>query len=221
MKYEKLAILIPSLNPNDKLLKVVETLKKNDFKHIFIVDDGSDSKNIFSKVDVSKILVNNKNMGKGYSLKKGIKYIGTQEYEGVITIDDDMQQDIKDIIKIANSFLEKKAIYLGVRDFKKAPIIRKYANKISSYIFKKIYKKKITDTQTGLRCYPKEEFENLTKINGDRFEYEMNVLKFLAINNKEVYEVPIKTIYNGNGSHFNAIKDSYKIMKVIIDKNNI
>lgn len=220
MKYDEIAILIPSFNPSEKLIEVVNLLHKHGINNIYIVDDGSFKKDIFSKLDVSEIIVNDKNMGKGYSLKNGFKYLNDLNYLGVITIDDDLQQDISDVVKIADLFLECNGVYLGVRDFKGAPILRKYANKISSLFFKFIYGVSVIDTQTGLRCFPCALLNDLTNVCGDRFEYEMNVLKYLVNNKIDIHEVSIKTIYNDNGSHFNSIKDSYKILKVMLDKNN-
>ncbi|MBR3363234.1 MAG: glycosyltransferase family 2 protein [Bacilli bacterium] len=220
MKYDEIAILIPSFNPGKKLIKVVDLLHKNGFNNIFVVDDGSVKKDAFSKMNVSKIIVNDKNMGKGFSLKKGFEYLKNLNYLGLITIDDDLQQDISDVIKIADLFLKSNGVYLGVRDFKGAPILRRFANKVSSLFFKSIYGISIVDTQTGLRCFPCALLNDLTKVCGDRFEYEMNVLKYLVNNKIHISEVPIKTIYNDNGSHFNSIIDSYKILKVMFDKNN-
>ena len=65
MKYDKIAILIPSFNPSKKLVKVVYLLHKSGFNNIFVVDDGSNDKGIFSKLDVSKVIINETNMGKG------------------------------------------------------------------------------------------------------------------------------------------------------------
>lgn len=219
MKYDEIAILIPSFNPSEKLVKVVKLLNKNGFNNIFVVDDGSIDKSIFSKLDVSKVIVNDKNMGKGFSLKKGFKYLSKLNYLGIITIDDDLQHDIADVIKIADLFLECNGVYLGVRDFIGAPIIRKFANKISSFFFKLIYGVNLSDTQTGFRCFPSSMINDLVHISGDRFEYEMNVLKYLAKNKIDIHEVFIKTIYNDNKSHYSSVKDSYRILKVMFDRN--
>ena len=61
MVYDKIAILIPSFNPSEKLIKVVNLLHDNGFNNIFVVDDGSINKDIFSKLDVSKVIVNKVN----------------------------------------------------------------------------------------------------------------------------------------------------------------
>ena len=46
-----IAIIIPSLNPSDKLLSLVKDLQEENFKHIFIINDGSEKKynHIFSR----------------------------------------------------------------------------------------------------------------------------------------------------------------------------
>lgn len=217
---KNVVILIPTYNPTDKLVNVILNLKKNGFTNIIIVDDGSLDKEIFSKIDVSNILVHNTNMGKGVALKTGFKYISKLGFECVITIDDDFQQDTLDVVKVANAFLKEKGIYFGVRSFEDAPFMRKMANKVSSKLFKLIYKEEIIDTQTGLRCFPNDILSDLALVKGDRFEYEMNVLKYLVNNKIEIKEIPIKTIYNDGGSHYNSLKDSCKILKVLFDKNN-
>ena len=63
--YDKLVILIPTYNPSQKLIKTIEKLSKNMFNHIIIVNDGSSDNEIFSKLNVDRILKHDVNMGKG------------------------------------------------------------------------------------------------------------------------------------------------------------
>lgn len=214
--YEKLAILIPTFNPTDKLIKTINNLNENGFKHIIIVNDGSFNNEIFSKIEVDRILKHDFNEGKGKALKTGFEYLKKLDFDGAITLDDDLQQDILDIKKIADYFLKNEGIYFGVRNFEGAPFLRKFANKIISKVFKVLYKEDICDTQTGLRCFPKKMFPWLTEIEGNGFEYEMNVLKTLVKGKYTINKVYIKTIYNDGKSHYHAIKDSYKIIKAIL-----
>ena len=41
-----ISVIIPSLNPDDKLIKVVDSLVEYDFNDIIIVNDGSDSEHL-------------------------------------------------------------------------------------------------------------------------------------------------------------------------------
>lgn len=218
--YDKLFILIPTFEPSLKLYKVLDNLKDAGFKNVVMVDDGSYDKAIFKQLRDYKILRHDKNLGKGEALKTGFKYISSKDFLGVITVDDDMQQDISDIKAVADKFLESKNVVLGVRTFDKSvPFKRRFANKSVAFIFNMKYGTKISDTQTGLRCFPKNILDNLCKVSGSRFEYEINVLKYLAVNNIPIDFVPIKTIYNDEVSRYNDLKDSYKIVKAIFKKD--
>ena len=48
----KVSVIIPSLNPDDKLVTVVDSLVKKGFKDIILVNDGSDKSHMwpFEKV---------------------------------------------------------------------------------------------------------------------------------------------------------------------------
>ena len=43
----KISVIIPSLNPDDKLVSVVDSLVKKGFEDIIIVNDGSDSAHLW------------------------------------------------------------------------------------------------------------------------------------------------------------------------------
>lgn len=215
--------LIPSYEPEEKLINLTEELKENNFE-IIIVDDGSGKKynNIFAKCSkVAKIISYEKNRGKGYALKKGFKYIkGKYKDYIVVTMDCDGQHRVKDALKLVN-YIEKNndSLVLGkrLRD-KKIPVKSKLGNALTRLIFSFATKISIYDTQTGLRAFSSNLMDYMLSIKGDRYEYEMNVLLNAHKNNIRMEEIEIETIYieNNKGSHFNAIKDSYKIYKEII-----
>ena len=57
----------------------------------------------------------------------------------------------------------------------------------------------------------------MLQVEGERYEYEMNMLLNLKRNNIQAKEIEIETIYidNNSGSHFNTLKDSFRIYKEI------
>ena len=88
-------ILIPSLEPDDRLPAYIRRLKEGGFARIVVVDDGS-SENyqpIFQEiesVDDTTVLHHEVNKGKGIALKTGYKWILenlAEEISGVITAD--------------------------------------------------------------------------------------------------------------------------------------
>jgi len=80
------------------------------------------------------------------------------------------------------------------------------------------FKKKLKDTQTGLRGIPIDELPWMLCLKGERYEYEMNMLIQAVKRKINIMEVNIQTIYlnNNSGSYYNTISDSLRILRRII-----
>lgn len=221
MNKEKVVVLIPALNPDDKLIKLVNDLTAEGFEKFFIVNDGSKEEcfSIFEELKKMncKVFTHHKNYGKGRALKNAFNQLYGEfpDFEVVVTVDADGQHLVKDIINVAQTVVEKKdSVVLGSREFgKDVPFRSKFGNILTRNVMKVLCGIKIRDTQTGLRGFSKELLENFLDIPGERYEYEMNVL--LATKEKDIpiVEVPIQTVYldDNKASHFNPIKDSIRI----------
>ena len=104
MKYKNInpIVLIPAYMPDEKLIKVIKELIKNDEK-ILIVNDGSGSgfDDIFDEARKlgCEVLEHDINKGKGRALKTGFRYCIEHNYSAV-TADADGQHLPKDIMNI-------------------------------------------------------------------------------------------------------------------------
>ena len=221
--------IIPSLNPDAKLINLVNELIDNKFNKILIVDDGSIDKIIFNKLKEKKevvVLTHDINKGKGAALKTAFSYYKDKlidKYKGIVCLDSDGQHKITDAINVANTMVKENKFTLGTRLFntKETPLRNKTGNRITSYVFKKFYGVYIKDTQTGLRAIPNRLINLHINTYGDRFEYEMNALIDLVKNGEKIQEVDIETVYLPNSnkkSNFKVFKDSYKIYKLMFKR---
>lgn len=226
----KIVPIIPALNPDNKLIKLVKELDK-DYKDIIIVNDGSESDKIFNELKKIKgcvILTHEVNKGKGEALKTAYTYYLdklSKKYLGVICLDADGQHLVSDTIKMSELVEKEDKFVLGTRLFntKETPFRNKLGNRITSRVFKWIYKVYIKDTQTGLRAIPNRLLKDMLEVEGSRFEYELNVLIKLVKMNEKIVEYDIKTVYlkdSNKGSHFNVFKDSYRIYKIMFKGRN-
>ena len=221
----KILPLIPSFNPNDTLINYVKELYKIGFNKIIIIDDGSIKKDIFNelkKFNYCIILTHQINLGKGAAIKTGFRYYIrnlSEEYDGIITIDDDNQHSIEDVCNLIN-FYDANSLILGVRNFKQknVPLRSKLGNSFTSKMYKLFYKKKITDTQTGLRVYPKKLINDICFLDGNHFDFETNVLIYCIKKEFNITEITINTIYinNNKTSRYKTFKDSINICKIFI-----
>ena len=223
-------ILIPSLNPNEDFINYAKELTKNENVYLIVVDDGSKEKlkyifNEIGKLKNTTILTNAVNQGKGRSLKTGFNYyinnFDKKDYPGIVTADSDGQHKVEDVLAICDelSKIKEEGLILGTRDFNldNVPFKSRKGNKITTFIFKLLYGKKINDTQTGLRGITYDFAKRCISINGERFEYEINMLIDAVHGKIPIYEHTIETIYfnNNKESHFRPVKDSFKIYKVM------
>ncbi|MEG3028986.1 MAG: bifunctional glycosyltransferase family 2/GtrA family protein [Oscillospiraceae bacterium] len=221
-------ILIPSLDPDGKLLGVVKELVASTDFDLILLDDGSgkEGRNIFDELeknDRCTILRHAINLGKGRALKDGFNYILNTYPQclGVVTVDGDGQHLTKDIVLCAKALYDHpKSLVLGSRDFdgKDVPTKSSFGNKVTRQTMKLLCGVNIPDTQTGLRGISADFMKLLMTVPGERFEFETNMLLCAKENNIPFEIVTIDTVYlEGNATtHFNPLKDSFKIYSIFI-----
>lgn len=218
-------ILIPAYEPDDKLIGLVEDLKAAGTNHIVIVDDGSKKKcrHIFEVVknEGCTVLTHEKNMGKGKALKTGFEYIMKQGCKDpVVTADCDGQHIPEDIIRVGEASNQHKGcIIMGSRRFAgNVPLRSRIGNTITRMVFDTASGSRLYDTQTGLRGFSYDMLPWLCRLQGDRYEYEMNMLLQAASEGYGFFEVTISTVYleKNKSSHFSTFKDSVKVYLPII-----
>ncbi len=225
MGFDKYFVIIPAYEPDEKMLDVIDDItSQTDFK-IIVVNDGSgkDKSYIFEQAEKSAVVLTHEvNRGKGAGIKTALKYISEniRQKSGIIIVDADGQHKIKDVKRIASALDENPSkLIMGCRKFTgKIPARSKFGNNITKLVFSFAAGVKVSDTQTGLRGFSSGYIPFMLDINGERYEFEMNMLLECARENIGFFEVPIETVYIGNNesSHFNPIKDSIRIYKDII-----
>ena len=221
------AIVLPSLDPDQKFAAVVRGLAENGFEHIVIVDDGSDAahQRWFSEAErypACTVLHHGVNKGKGRALKTAFSHVRRElpELQGVITIDGDGQHLLGDIVACGERMLALgNTVVLGCRNFDLpgVPPRSVAGNKTTSRLFRLLYGIRLSDTQTGLRAIPRSCLERFEQTEGERFEYETNMLLDMKRAGIPFVEQPIATIYDEEdySSHYNAVKDSWRIFRIM------
>ena len=225
-------IVIPALNPGDALTDYIDRLRSKGYSNILVVDDGSrdDCRYIFDGIealDGCRVLRHNVNMGKGRALKDAMLYFlktyscSDAEAEKSQAVKPLGQHTVEDVDKVANAMKQNPdSLILGARDFDSGnvPPKSKFGNKCTYVVLKLFIGGDIHDTQTGLRGIPAGMLERFANLPGDRFEFETQMLIDAIHSGFKITEVPIETVYINDNSetHFNPIKDSIRIYKVIL-----
>ena len=226
MESKNLVIVIPAYEPNKLMLDLLVKLNEffKDFK-IVIVNDGSKTADETFKVAMNHpnvmILNHLVNKGKGAALKTAFKYIKTLPGEQVIvTADADGQHKPEDIYKVYKYYNEiNEGLVLGSRQFDgKVPFRSRFGNDATKFLYRLCNNKKLYDNQTGLRAFGSDMLDFMINVEGERYEYEMNMLMQCAAQEVTISEVGIETVYinNNESSHFNPVRDFLKICKHLL-----
>lgn len=222
----KSSVILPSYNPSERLLSALKGLIEQGFDDIIVVDDGSreECQRHFKAAELLNectVLHHEVNKGKGRALKTGFEYFlkNRPDRLGAVTTDDDGQHTPKDVMECTQLMERSGKAVFGCRDFSlpEVPPKSRFGNKITAFVFRAFCGIKISDTQTGLRAFPREYMPLLCETSGERFEYETNVLLEMHRARLEFTEKRIETVYIDNNSetHFHPFRDSVKIYAVI------
>ena len=220
-------IIVPSLDPDEKLMQVVEGLLAEGFRDIVLVNDGSHADHLAPFRQAAEhpevtVLTHEVNKGKGRALKTAFAWCveNRPDIDGVVTADGDNQHRSADIRRCAEAMLARPdMVWLGVRDFslEHVPVRSRIGNTLTRGIMKMACGVSVTDTQTGLRAVPAKDLPLMLEIPGERYEYETQMLLSLRENGVGIGEVVIETVYidENESSHFNPLKESWKIYRII------
>lgn len=225
----EVAIIIPSLNPNQELIALLHQLRKLCDNTIIVINDGSkgEYQNIFdevTKIDGVILLRHCINLGKGRALKTAFNFFLNNRPNGigVVTADADGQHSPTDICKCVEMLKNSpESLILGCREFsgENVPWKSKLGNNLTISAFKILGGISIRDTQTGLRGIPAHFMYQIMDVSGERFEFEtMMLLETHSVGKKiNIIQFPIQTVYidSNRETHFRPVIDSLKIYRVI------
>ena len=196
-----LSIIVPAYNEEKTIIKILEKIRNNSsdiFKYeVIVIDDGSTDQTIKILKDnkqlYDKLLTNESNRGKGYSVKKGMlnasgKYIIFQ--------DADLEYDPSDYKKFEKTFIDLDADgiigsrYLVSEYTSSQNLLNKIGNKIVTYTFNSLFNTTFTDIYSCYFAFKRNLLDaNELRTNG--FEQHAEILCKVIKKGKKFYEVPI------------------------------
>ena len=218
------AVVVPAREPEPLLVPLVHALRAAGFGLVLIVNDGSGAAcgAIFQESEAAgaRVLFHAVNLGKGRALKSAFNCLLSEypEITAVVTADADGQHTLEDIVHVAHEVISRGEPVLGSRAFAgEVPLRSRFGNILTRYVFASVTGARLGDTQSGLRGLPRDVLAPLITLEGERYEFEMNMLAHLCRAGRRPVEVAIETVYiEGNrSSHFNPIWDSMRIYFVL------
>lgn len=225
----KLSVIIPCYNEITTIKKIIDkvNLQKNYDKEIIIIDDFSTdgSREIIEseiKSKVQKIIFNDKNYGKGYSLRKGIE---AASGDIILIQDADLEYDPSDYQKLIEPIKNNYAdVVYGSRfigsDEKRVLFFwHSVGNYILTLLSNMFSNLNLTDMENCYKVFKSEIIKNI-KLEENRFGFEPEITAKIAKKNLRIYEVGVK-YYGRKYDDGKKItwKDGFSALRCIIKYN--
>jgi glycosyltransferase involved in cell wall biosynthesis len=221
-----LSIIIPAFNEAAFLPEVIRRVEETPYdKEIIIVDDGStDGTREYLKGLVSegiKVIVHEKNMGKGAAMRTGI---AVASGDVVIVQDADLEYDPKDYPVLLEPIMQGKADVVYGSRFLGGPhrvlfFWHSVGNSLITLISNIFTDLNLTDMETGYKAFRTKVFETIT-IESNRFGFEPEITAKVAKKGFRIYEVPIS--YSGRSYQEGkkiTWKDGFKAIFTVLKYN--
>jgi dolichyl-phosphate beta-glucosyltransferase len=221
-----LSIIIPAYNEEALIVSTLEGLQTHlstrpEQYEIIVVDDGSQDKTVelirqwqeCNQVEL-RLLVNSRNMGKGFSIRRGVL---ESRGQFIIFIDADLPYELQAIDKFLQALRNGCDLAVGSRvlpgsQVKGVPVLRYISGQIFSWMVQAVLFSGLPDTQCGFKSFraaaAKDIFRRLT-INGFGFDVEM---LFVARKRKlAIQPIAVQMIDHRHRSRVRLIVDSFKM----------
>lgn len=212
---ERVVAIIPALNAERTVTRVIEEARRH-IEPVVVIDDGSsDGTGEVARAAGAVVLRHEVNRGKGGALKTGFAWARQNGYDGVITLDADGQHLASEIPK----FLREREgggadLVIGGRShlFEQMLPRRRNANRFSAWCIAKCSGVPITDSQSGFRFYSARLIDGI-RLRTDGFDMESEVIVRAGRRGYRIVTIPIDLgfVDGLSTSHYKPLADTLRI----------
>jgi glycosyltransferase involved in cell wall biosynthesis len=211
------AAVIPAYHEEKHISDVVRrTLEQLD--HVLVIDDGSaDATAATARAAGAEVIVHPQNLGKGESIKTGLRYWLDRSISYIVLLDGDGQHLAEEIARFLAAASSTSAhLLVGTRmsDVRDMPLLRRAVNRYMSGKISRLCRQQIPDSQCGFRMVHRDLIPDLLG-GADRFDYETEMLILASRKGCRIESVPITTVYSDEVSSIHPVRDTIRFFKLI------
>lgn len=228
------AVLVTTHEPGRALLDLVEPLIAAGTAAVIVVDDGSSAARdwLLHKLALEPtvhLVRHSAPQGRGAALKTGIQYFldHLRHYTGLVTTTADGEYGAGDVLRVARALSRStKLAIVAAREFhatKSDGSIRRPSPSIADRIFRLLFRAftgvAVSDVQTRLRALPTGLLPRLLRIPGNRFDYELATLFYIARSGYPLAEhaVPARLDSRGGDPEFRPVGDTMSMLRALLN----
>jgi len=213
------AVIVPAYEAQGTIVEVVTGLRREVGPEvpIWVVDDGSrDATAELARAAGARVLVHERNRGKGAGLRTGLRAAADAGCEVAVTVDADGQHPPEEAKRLLDAPFDAATLVLGVREFARsgAPRANVVGNRASNFFVSLFARRRLRDTQCGLRRYPVTRTLAL-RSRDQRFGFEAEIILVAARAGLAIVQVPVRVVYpkgERRTTHYRSVGDTVHIV---------
>lgn len=216
---KSVSVVVPVYNERQVIDTFFGQLKrslKGKSNEIVVVNDGSDdgSEKVLRKHKGIKLISHSTNRGYGEAIKTGVK---NSTNENIAIIDCDGTYCPEDLVKLIEKF-KNQTMLIGARSVKGfgEPIIKKLMKKFLSRLAGYLTGEKISDLNSGLRIFKKDDFLRFCYLLPSGFSLTSTLTMAFLINGYPLEFLPISYYPRIGRSKINPFKDVFNFLLLIL-----
>jgi len=165
---------MPAHNEERTIGGVLDSLKREGWRNIVVVDDGSIDRTADIARSKGAVVVRHKrNMGLGAALRTGLATARKRGADRAVTFDADGQHDPKAVRRLVSA-LRGKDLVIGVRMHMGIPLYKRFGNFILDWITF-LFSNVFIDSQSGSRAFNRRALEKI-RIMSDRYDVSSEII---------------------------------------------
>ncbi len=226
----ELSVIVPAYNEHRYIARTVNAIidyLTNRFStyEVIIVDDGSSDAtgSVIDDLHLKlpegcnlQVLVNEKNSGKGYSIRRGAL---ASNGEAVIFIDADLSYDLEAIELMIASLNQGADLAIGSRMTDGAeihtgvPMVRSITGRGFNLLVQLFLFRGISDTQCGIKAFSRKAAMDIFQLQTIyNFGFDVELLYIARLRNYAIEQIPVKLINYRKESRVSVWRDSWLMM---------
>lgn len=225
----KLSIIIPCFNEENTIEEIINRIieQKETDKEIIVIDDFSSDhtrKILKEKLEdkIDKLILNERNFGKGYSIREGIKHAGG---DCILIQDADLEYDPNDYKRLIKP-IEKGVAdvvygsrFIGSEEKRILYFWHMIGNKFLTILSNMFTNLNLTDMEVGYKVFRSDVLKKIN-LEENRFGFEPEVTAKISKMNLRIYEIGIN-YYGRKYSEGKKItwKDGFSAIRCILFYN--
>lgn len=201
VQMRKIAIIIPTYNERDNVVRLINEINKLFTANIIVVDDNSEDNtaNAVKSLGLTnlKVLVRTNERGLGSAIRSGLNVVLNEGYDYAVTMDADLSHDPIYLPKMYQKAEQGYDLVIGSRYVKGGgienwPLKRRIISKGANALFRLLIRSPLHDNTSNYRIYSRRAIKEVVKCDSaNGYEFQICAVFRVLRANLKVAEVPI------------------------------